>query len=138
MGRLSAEETWTLLREPIVSFVTTLRSDGTPHMTPVWHMVDGDEVVIAVGRQTVKARNVRRDPTAALCVAADQSPQPWLLLNGAARLSEDGVEEFVRAVSAHYMGSEEASPYADDILGKLDFVLIRITPQRVVGFDGLE
>ena len=101
-------------------------------------MVEGDEVVIAVGRDSVKARNVRGNATAALCVAADASPQPWVLLNGKARLSEDGIEEFVRAVSAHYLGAEEAVPYADDILGKLDFVLIRVTPGRVAGYDGLD
>ena len=139
MGRLDSEQTWALLREPIISFVTTMRSDGTPHVTPVWHLVDGDEVVICVGRDTVKARNVRRNPTVALCVAADESPQPWLLLNGTARLlSEDRVEEMVRAVSAHYLGDEEAGPYVDDILQKMDFVLMRITSDRVSGYDGLE
>ncbi len=107
-------------------------------MTPVWHLVDGDEVVVAVGRNTVKARNVRRNPKVALCVAADESPQRWLLVNGAARISEDRVEELVRAVSYHYLGAEEGAPYVEDILGKLDFVLLRITPTEVVGFDGLE
>lgn len=138
MGRLTRAETRDLLGRPIISFVTTMRRDGTPHVTPVWHMVDGDEVVIAVARDTVKARNVRSNPTVALCVAADASPQPWLLLNGTASVADDGADEFVRAISAHYLGEEEAVPYADDILQKLDFVLLRITPDRIVGFDGLE
>ena len=138
MGYLSKQETDDLLREPIISFVTTLRADGAPHMTPVWHLVDGDEVVVAVGRNTVKARNVRRNPNVALCVAANESPQRWLLLNGAARVSEDGVEELVRAVSYHYLGAEEGAPYVEDILSKLDFVLLRITPTEVMAFDGLE
>ncbi len=138
MGRLSSNDTWELLRKPIISFVTTLRADGTPHVTPVWHMVEGGEVVIAVARATVKARNVRGNPAVALCVAADESPQPWLLLNGEARLCEDGVEGFVRAVAAHYLGPEDAAPYADDVLRKVEFTLLRITPQRVAGYDGLE
>ena len=110
MGRLSDERTWELLREPIISFITTLRADGTPHVTPVWHMVEGGEIVIAVARDTVKARNVRRNPAVALCAAADASPQPWALVNGEARLSDDGAADFVRAVSAHYLGADEAKP----------------------------
>ena len=138
MGHLSDEQARELLGRPIISFVTTLRRDGSPHMTPVWHLVDGDEVVIAIGRETVKARNVRDNPFVALCVAADASPQPWVLVNGAAHVSEERVEEVVRAVSVHYLGEEEAGPYVEDILQKLDFVLLRITPDRVKGFDGLE
>ena len=138
MGRLSSGQAWELLGEPIISIVTTLRADGTPHMTPVWHLVEGGAVVIAVGRETVKARNVRSNPAVALCVAADESPQRWLLLNGTARVSEEGVAELVRAVSAHYLGEEESGPYAEDILGKVDFVLLRIAPERIAGYDGLE
>ena len=138
MGHLSDEQAWELLGQPIISFVTTLRRDGSPHVTPVWHLINGDEVVIAVGRETVKARNVRDTPSVALCVAADASPQPWVLVNGTARVSEERVEEVVRAVSVHYLGEKEAGPYVEDILQKLDFVLLRIIPDRVMGFDGLE
>ena len=138
MGKLNSEQTWDLIRQPIISFVTTMRADGTPHVTPVWHLVDGDDVVIAVARSTVKARNVRANPRVALCVAANARPQPWALVEGPARLSEKRVEEIVRAVSYHYLGPEEGGPYVEDILGKLDFVILRITPERVTGFDGLD
>ena len=140
MGRLSDERAWELLREPIISFITTLRADGTPHVTPVWHMADADggEIVIAVARGTVKARNVRRNPAVALCAAADARPQPWVLVNGEARLSDEGASDFVRAVSAHYLGADEAKPYAEDALAKIDFTLLRISPARVAGYDGLD
>ena len=146
MGYLSSEDTSGLLGEPIISFITTLRADGTPHTTPVWHIVDGDDVVVAVGRDTVKARNVAAQPVrVAMCRRriADANGErsasalaSWL--NGTARISEDRVEELVRAVSYHYLGEEDGAPYVKDILGKLDFVLLRITPTRVTGFDGLE
>ena len=145
MGYLSRRQTDELLREPIISIITTLRADGSPHMTPVWHLVDGDEIVVAVGRNTVKARNVGRNPSVSLCVVegsltrtVSDPPQRWILVNGTARISEDRVEELVRAVSYHYLGEEDGAPYVEDILGKLDFVLLRISPAEAVGFDGLE
>ena len=136
MARLNTEQTWELISQPIISFVTTMRDDGTPHVTPVWHLVDGDEVVIAVDRETIKARNVRANPQVALCVAADERPQPWVLINGTARLSEERVEEIVRTLSFHYLGEEEGGPYVEDILPKMDFVIMRITPERIIAFDG--
>ena len=138
MGYLNQQQTDELLREPIISIITTLRQDGSPHMTPVWHMVEGDEIVVAVDKRTLKARNVKRNPSVALCVAADESPQRWILVNGAARLSEDGALEFVRAVAAHYLGDERAVPYVEEIFDKRQFTLLRITPTSIVAFDGLE
>ena len=138
MGKLSQEEAERLLRRPIVSVVSTIRPDGVPHMTPVWHLVDGDDVVIAVESSSVKARNVRGNPVAALCVVTDETPQRWLLVRGKAALCDEGVGDLVRKVSVHYMGEEEGMPYSKQAMKDLDFVLLRITPTKVIGFDGEE
>ena len=147
MGYLNRHQTDELLNEPIISIITTLRAGGTPHMTPgLAPSVDGDDDSRrGRKRNTVKTRNVRRNPSVSLCVVegsltrtASDPPQRWLLVDGTARISEDRVEELVRAVSYHYLGEEDGAPYVKDILGKLDFVLLRITPTRVTGFDGLE
>ena len=136
MGRLSQREIIGLLHEPHISIVTTLRPDGTPHMTPVWHLVDEDQVVVAVEQTSVKARNVRNDPRVALCVATCETPQRWVMMNGTAALSQDGVADMVRSLSLHYKGPEEGESYAKEVLRKLDFVLMRITPTSMIGSDG--
>ncbi len=138
MARLSQNDIEELLRRPIISVVSTIRPDGTPHMTPVWHLVDDGDVVIAIGDSSVKARNVRANPKAALCVVTDETPQRWGLSSGNARLSTEGVDEFVRDISVHYMGEEEGARYAEQAVRDIDFVLPRITPTRTSGSDGEE
>ena len=138
MGRLSQREINTILREPHISIISTVRPDGTPHMTPVWHLVDGEQVVVAVENTSVKARNVRRNPHVALCIALNESPQRWLLVNGAATIAHERIPELVRALSLHYLGAEEGATYAADVLRKLQFLLLRITPTSTIGFDGQE
>ena len=138
MGRLSQREIDDLLNEPYISIVCTLRPDGTPHMSPVWHLMEEDQVVIAVEESSVKARNVRNDPRVALCVGTDEKPQRWVQVNGTATLSKDRVPGVVRSLSLHYMGAEEGEPYADEVLKQLDFTLMRITPTGMLGFDGKE
>jgi PPOX class probable F420-dependent enzyme len=50
----------------------TLRRDGTPQLSPVLCAVDEAGRVVVSSRETaVKARNVRRDPRAWLCVFPD-------------------------------------------------------------------
>ena len=138
MGKLNREEIDELLGRPLVSVVSTVRPDGTPHMTPVWHLVDGDDVVLTVDNSSVKARNVRTNPVAALTVVTDETPQRWLLVSGKAELSTERLEEIARKVSVHYMGEEEGIPYSKQAMKDFDFVLLRIKPTRVVGFDGEE
>ncbi len=120
------------LRRPIISIVGTVRPDGSPHLTPVWHYVDGDRVVIAVERTSVKAYNIRRNPSVSLCVAAWEVPQTWVMVNGIAELSEDRVDEIVRAVSVVYKGPVEGEKHADRVLRELDFVLVSIEPTSIV------
>ena len=113
MARLSQTDMEDLLGRPIISVVSTIRPDGTPHMTPVWHLVDDGEVVIAIEDSSVKARNVRANPRAALCVVMDETPQKWVLFSGDPRLSTERVVELVRDVSVHYMGEEEGASYSE-------------------------
>ena len=138
MARLSQTDMEDLLGRPIISVVSTIRPDGTPHMTPVWHLVDDGEVVIAIEDSSVKARNVRANPRAALCVVMDETPQKWVLFSGDARLSTERVVELVRDVSVHYMGEEEGASYSEQAVRDIDFVLLRITPTRMSGSDGEE
>ena len=105
MARLSQTDMEDLLGRPIISVVSTIRPDGTPHMTPAWHLVDDGEVVIVIEDSSVKARNVRANPRAPLCVVMDETPQKWVLFSGDARLSTERVVELVRYVSVHYMVS---------------------------------
>lgn len=121
---VGSSEVDAFLRRPIISIVGTISPDGSPHLTPVWHYVDGDRVLIAIERTSVKARNIRRNPHASLCVAVWEIPQKWVMVNGEAELSDDAVEEIVRAVSVLYKGQVEGNEHADRVLRELDFVLV--------------
>ena len=138
MGNLNKAQIDELLKEPIISIFTTMRPDGTPHMTPVWHLVRGDKIIVAVEEKSVKARNVRNNPTVALCVAANESPQRWALINGTVTLTKDEVTDVVTEMSLHYVPGDAGNVYAEKVLKELDFVLLEINPTSVIGFDGVE
>ena len=139
MGKLNDREITSLLSEPIISFLTTLNRDGSPHTSPVWHTTQGGKVVVATGSSTVKSNNIASDPRVSLVAAADRSPQPWVQVNGrAAVLRPENIDEIVTDLAYHYVGPEEAPDYLREILGKVDFVLIEIEPTKILGFDGEE
>ena len=139
MGKLNDREITSLLSEPIISFLTTLNRDGSPHTSPVWHTTQDGKVIVATGSSTVKSNNIANDPRVSLVAAADRSPQPWVQINGKAVVSErENIDEIVTDLAYHYLGPEEAPDYLREILGEINFVLIEIEPTRILGFDGEE
>ena len=63
--------------------LATMRGDGTPQLSPVLALVDGEDRVVVSSRETAyKVKNLRRSPTAWLCVFPDRFYGPWVQVEG--------------------------------------------------------
>ncbi|WP_031107030.1 PPOX class F420-dependent oxidoreductase [Streptomyces sp. NRRL S-146] len=113
--------------------LSTVRADGSPHVAPIWFLLDGDEVVFNTGKETVKGRNIVRDGRIALCVDDDRPPYSFVVLQGRARVSEDlgEVRRWATRIGARYMGEERAEEFGarNGVPGEL---LVRVTVERVL------
>jgi PPOX class probable F420-dependent enzyme len=71
------------IRQHSHAILTTQRSDGSPQMSPVGATVDADGRVVVSSRETaMKVKNLRRTPTAWLCVFSDAFYGPWVQVEG--------------------------------------------------------
>lgn len=113
--------------------LSTVRADGSPHVAPIWFLLDGDDVVFNTGKETVKGRNLARDGRVALCVDDDRPPFDFVVLQGHARISEDLDEMRVWAtrIAARYMGKERAEAFGarNAVPGEL---LVRVGIEKVL------
>ncbi|GHF57030.1 PPOX class F420-dependent oxidoreductase [Streptomyces griseosporeus] len=113
--------------------LSTVRADGGPHVTPIWFLLDGDEVVFNTHNTSVKGRNLARDDRVALCVDDDRPPFGFVVLQGRARISEDLAElrHWAARIGARYMGEERAEEFGarNGVPGEL---LVRVTIDKVV------
>jgi PPOX class probable F420-dependent enzyme len=113
--------------------LSTVRADGSPHVAPIWFLLDGDEVVFNTGKDSVKGRNIVRDGRIALCVDDDRPPYSFVVLRGRARVSEDldEVWHWATRIGARYMGEERAEEFGarNGVPGEL---LVRVTVDRVL------
>ena len=135
MGDKMTEEEW----RGFVSYGTrtaklcTVRADGSPHVAPIWFLVDGDEVVFNTGARTVKGRNLARDGRVSLCVDDDRPPFSYVVLQGRARLSEDPGElrHWAARIGARYMGEERAAEFGErnGVPGEL---LVRVGIEKIL------
>ncbi|MFH8487311.1 PPOX class F420-dependent oxidoreductase [Streptomyces longisporoflavus] len=113
--------------------LSTVRADGSPHIAPIWFLLDGDELVFNTGTETVKGRNLARDGRVALCVDDDEPPFAFVVLQGQARLIDDleEVRHWATRLAARYMGEGRAEEFGkrNGVPGEL---LVRVRIDKVV------
>ncbi|MEU9433034.1 PPOX class F420-dependent oxidoreductase [Streptomyces sp. NPDC048252] len=118
--------------------LSTVRADGSPHVAPIWFLLDGDEVVFNTGKETVKGRNLARDGRVALCMDDDRPPFDYVVLQGRARISEklDEVRHWATRIAARYMGEERAEEFGarNGVPGEL---LVRVAIDKVLAQQGI-
>ncbi|MDX3525139.1 PPOX class F420-dependent oxidoreductase [Streptomyces sp. ID05-39B] len=113
--------------------LSTVRADGSPHVAPIWFLLDGDDVVFNTGKETVKGRNLVRDGRVALCVDDDRPPFDFVVLQGRARISEDlgEMQLWATRIAARYMGEERSAAFGarNAVPGEL---LVRVGIEKVL------
>jgi PPOX class probable F420-dependent enzyme len=118
--------------------LASIMPDGRPHVTPVWFVLDGDDLICTTWHTSAKARSLRRDPRVSLCVDDDRPPFSFVMLEGTASISEDlaQLRHWATQIGARYMGPDRAEEFGarNGVQGEL---LIRITPTRIVAEDSV-
>ncbi|GLW13199.1 PPOX class F420-dependent enzyme [Microtetraspora sp. NBRC 13810] len=111
------------------------RDDGRPHVTPVWFVLDGDDVVFTTHENSVKGRALRREPRAALCVDDQAPPYSYVLVEGAVTLSTelDEVVRWATVLGGRYMGVDRAEEFGErnGVPGEL---LVRLRADKVLAY----
>ena len=118
--------------------LATVRTDGRPHVVPIWFVLDGDDVLFNTGAGTVKGRSLRRERRAALCVDDETPPFSFVTIEGPVTMSE-GEDELVRwatAIGGRYMGADRAEEFGrrNAVPGEL---LVRLRPEKVIAVRDL-
>ncbi|MCX5126392.1 PPOX class F420-dependent oxidoreductase [Streptomyces sp. NBC_00193] len=118
--------------------LSTVREDGSPHIAPIWFVLDGDSFVFNTGKDTVKGRNLARDGRVALCVDDDRPPFSYAVLQGRAEISEDldAMLPWSTRIGARYMGEEHGEAFGrrNAVPGEL---LVRVSIDKVISAAGV-
>ena len=93
--------------------LSTLKSDGTPQLSPVTVGVDDAGHAVISTRQTAyKVRHIRRDPRVWLCVLPDTFFGRWVQIEGTAEIvalpeAMDGLVDYYRRISGEHPDWDE-------------------------------
>ncbi|MET8877584.1 PPOX class F420-dependent oxidoreductase [Nocardia sp. NPDC004604] len=108
-------------------------ADGRPVVTPVWFVLEGDEVVFNTGKVSAKGKAFARDNRIALVVDVEAGPYPSVQVQGTVTLSEDP-DELLRTateIGGRYMGADRAEEFGkrNGVPGEL---VVRVRPTKVI------
>ena len=120
----------TFLDQLHFAVVATISADGSPQLTTLWYLREGDDLVFntAVGR--VKDRNLRRDPRlAATILSADG--YHFITVKGVVTLDEDSGQETIHRLAVRYHGPEEAARMMQAQFSQEQRVTIRLPIHHV-------
>ena len=138
--------------EEVVAFMRTgsrtgklavTRKDGRPHIVPIWFDVDeatGDFMFV-MGKDSLKARCIERDPRVAICVDVMEFPFDFARVDGVASLSTydddpEAILHWATTTCRRYVGDERAEEFGRRNADP-DELLVRVRPTNYVGAAGV-
>ncbi len=139
MERLTPEECRGFLRSPVrTGKLATVRKDGRPLIVPVWYDLEEETLVFMTGRDSIKAKNMRRDPRVSICVDDEVTPFTYVELAGTVVLSNDAhqMRYWATRIGGRYMGQELAETYGKINSGAGELI-VHVTPTHLHGYKDL-
>jgi len=108
---------------------TTMR-DGSPHVTPIWYMLQDGKILINTTPTRVKYFNIKRDNR--ICFLVDDG-YPYVIVFGRARMmKERDAKKDIETLAIRYMGATAGRRAARERYRKQERATIEIIPERVV------
>jgi PPOX class probable F420-dependent enzyme len=116
--------------------LATTREDGRPHAAPIAFVLDDDDVLFLTNAESVKGRDLLRDPRVTLVIDDETPPFAFVMIEGTALASRDvaDIEHVARRINQRYdagEGMEDFVRFAREDLG----MLVRVAPTTILALD---
>jgi len=121
-----------LLDDPNPAVLATVNPDGSPQTSVVWVARDGNDLLVSTAAGRRKETNLRRDPRVSVTVYDRRDPLQYAEIRGVATVAEDPGRHLAVRLAEEYEGPGAGEEYLW-LPPEIVRVVVRITPQRVVG-----
>lgn len=136
--KVSFAEVRDYLRQPLIARIATVDADGTPHVVPLWYVVedDRDEIVVMTERASRKVANALARAQGAVQIGGDPTGEvnrytPGYLLQGELVVANDIDKAAMKRITRHYVPPAEAEALLAQWIND-DTVEIRLRVKKVI------
>jgi PPOX class probable F420-dependent enzyme len=126
-----SEDIRAFLQEPRFAVLATINKDGTPQLTTMWYLLEGDTIVMNTKVGRTKERNMRRDPRISVCFEDGYS---YLTISGTVEMIEDQkiAQSDIYRLAVRYDGEESATQQMDEQFSKETRVTLHLKCERII------
>jgi PPOX class probable F420-dependent enzyme len=134
---MTPEERRAFLADNKFCIVAYARRAGPPAVTPVYYVMDGDDLIISTTRARAKAKALAARPDVTICVIDDWTPaRRYLTVYGRARIEDEGAADAMYRIGSAMQGTplpESVRPALEERAKAEQRIVLRITPAGFVG-----
>ena len=140
---MSEEELSSFLQKQISLQIGTINKDGSPHLTTMWYLYDGENFIFHTYTKSQKIINLKRDSRITLLTEAGSqySDLQGIIVYGNAEIinGKDSLEEVIRymeMVGEKYVKDEDGAQYIEGMklqAPKRSVVIVK--PSKFISWD---
>lgn len=126
-----SEKACAFLQERRFAVLATINKDGTPQLTTMWYLLEGDTIVMNTKVGRTKERNMRRDPRISVCFEDGYS---YLTVSGTVEMIDDPkiAQHDIYRLAVRYDGEEAARQQMEEQFSKETRVTLRLKCERII------
>ena len=97
-----------IFEKKVLAHVATLGPDGAPQVTPVWVMLDGEDIIINTALGRAKARNLASDSRVAVSLTDPDNLYAAIVVRGSVTgFTTEGADEVIDQLAKKYLDVEK-------------------------------
>jgi PPOX class probable F420-dependent enzyme len=131
---MTQDELEAFLAQPYIADLATVRSNGAPHVAPVWYLYEEGAFFITTRPHRAKVKHVQREPRVALSIHDPTPPYRGVVVEGRAEIVDANAPELTRRLAIRYLGLSDGSAYAED-LNRFERIVIKVVPTKIISWD---
>ena len=131
MATALSEKARALLQERRFAVLGTINKDGSPQLTTMWYLLDGDVILMNTKAGRTKERNMRRDPRISVCIEDGYS---YVTISGTVEMIDDPqvAQRDIYRLAVRYNGEEEAKRQMEEQFSKETRVTLHLKLEHVI------
>ena len=132
---MSGENLAEFLGRPLVAVIGTIDRAGRPRLAPIWFHWEDGAAYMFTGRDTLKWRNLQRNPHASLCVDFREPPYESVVMDGPVEEVTRPLFDLVLSMALRYYGEVEGRAFAEGYRDNPEHVVaFRLVPRHIASF----
>jgi PPOX class probable F420-dependent enzyme len=127
------EKARAFLQEQRFAVLATLNKDGSPQLTTMWYLLEGDTIIMNTKAGRVKDLNMKRDPRISICV---ENGYTYVTISGIVEMNEDQETAHydIYRLAARYHGEETAKRQMEEQFSKEQRITLRLKCENIIEY----